>query len=262
MPENDPPVPSKQIMYKSSGLSCISSNTFHGNMPLSKQQLDFILSGIYQIQTTPAEFIVSLLRSEEHTDYNAVADIARRADEILESLRENEQARAKTLDWASKMTTKTYAEQIRALVQKNAGLQFSAHDTTSERLATFNIQELAVRMQNLAPALWDLLDSLLAADQSLNARRNARQEERAAKATPRKGRAQADGDIAMREPDEAHSDAHDEVHEQGAEDAAERRKGLVTIVSMFVRRYSSWNKTHVDFPIEKGRLLERHGAEL
>ncbi|KAJ7702952.1 hypothetical protein B0H14DRAFT_2164322, partial [Mycena olivaceomarginata] len=56
-----------------------------------------------------------------------------------------------------------YAQLIRDLADKDNGWHFSAANTSAKQLQNFRIEDMAVRMQALAPELWDMLGLLLSA---------------------------------------------------------------------------------------------------
>jgi hypothetical protein len=95
-------------------------------------------------------------------------------EEILEFLINHSKAGSIALRWACRRTTATYTSEVARLVQRENGLHFTAKKTTAERLREFDINALASKMQALAPNLWSLLDSLLAADSKVNYKREWR----------------------------------------------------------------------------------------
>jgi hypothetical protein len=69
-------------------------------MPLSKLQLDEILMKLNSYTPSPADLIVTLLGSADYIDHDAVHDIHRKTDEILESLAQNPGTSVDAIHWA------------------------------------------------------------------------------------------------------------------------------------------------------------------
>jgi hypothetical protein len=57
-----------------------------------------------------------------------------------------------------------YASSIRELTRKEHGWHFSALRASAKQLEDFRIEDMAEKMKNLAPELWDMLGSVLLAD--------------------------------------------------------------------------------------------------
>ena len=58
------------------------------------------------------------------------------------------------------------------LTRKETGFYFLARKTTESKLLEFNIPEMAMKMKDLAPHLWELLNILLEANPRLTNKRN------------------------------------------------------------------------------------------
>lgn len=204
-----------------------------------------ILAAISHYGTTPSAFITTLLDSPNEDQYTqrAMNDIGNEIEVVLEHLFSHDQLRERARQWACKHTTKLYESQVIALTRRETGLHFTAKNTTEQKLKEFDIHLLAQKMQNLAPDLWELMGGLLAADSTINRKRERRQRKKPAKLVEPVQR--DDGDIDMRDvgdSDEDYWEGVDDIAGLGDEDdepedkeeqVHERFLGLVTIVSSF-----------------------------
>ncbi|KAF8154632.1 hypothetical protein B0H34DRAFT_660621 [Crassisporium funariophilum] len=121
---------------------------------------------------------------------------------LLRIFLEAEGARDTVIAWANKTAIQeTYQPQILCLTRKESGFQLSATTMTEEALTTFNIEDLAARMEVLAPDLWALLGILLSANGTNNQRRRVPKGPRSARASKGndadKGKELGDGNINM-----------------------------------------------------------------
>ncbi|KAF8168746.1 hypothetical protein BJ912DRAFT_862514, partial [Pholiota molesta] len=104
-----------------------------------------------------------------------------KATEICNVLKDCEVTKSAILDWAQHTINTIYSSEIMALTHKDSGLHFSATTMTEERLRSFDISVLCKQMEDQAPTVWVMLDSLFAADPKLQykcewARNKAKQE--------------------------------------------------------------------------------------
>jgi hypothetical protein len=160
--------------------------------------------------------------------------------EILTALKAHPQTSKSTLEWASDMMKAQYAQSIQELTKTEHGWHFSALRASAKQLEDFRIEDMAEKMQQLAPELWDMLGVVLSAD-----RRQIRTK------TGFSDEQEPDGDQVMGDEDETDNaqpggvDSHEEP--AGADDvniadssnpnftrktrtAAERREALGIIV--------------------------------
>jgi hypothetical protein len=90
---------------------------------------------------------------------------------ILQFLIDHSKAGAIASRWAHQRMMATYVSEVSHLVQRTNGFHFTVKKTTAEQLREFDIDDLSSKMSILAPDLWSLLDSLLAADSKINYKR-------------------------------------------------------------------------------------------
>jgi len=134
----------------------------------------------------------------------------------------------KTWAWANNLIKRKYSQDIRDLADIESGWHFGALKASEKKLTDFRIEDMAEKMQELAPELWDLLGLMLTAN---------------SQEAWQKREADAEGDIKMDEQpadEEAEywRDCDDEfVVEEPMESLsdpdrmAKRRKALLKIVS-------------------------------
>ncbi|KAF8167142.1 hypothetical protein B0H34DRAFT_812416, partial [Crassisporium funariophilum] len=117
---------------------------------------------------------------------------------ICNMLKDCELTKLAILDWAHHTVNTIYSSEIMALAHKDSGLHFSAANMTEERLRSFNISVLCKQMEDQAPMVWAMLDSLLAADPKLQYKRDwARNKAKQGEPNKRTKAAASDGDIEM-----------------------------------------------------------------
>ena len=179
---------------------------------------------------TASGFVLSLLRDNRLQDQPCVQNLIDQTDEILLAFYEHPKSSKSTLAWANDMVKSRYAESIRELAKKENGWHFGALQASAKKLQEFRIEDMAQKMEELAPELWDLLGLMLSADK--------RQMERIAKQTNSR---EADGDQVMGNVEDEEEDiqvddmnieeASNLNHSRNPRSLGERREALVTIVS-------------------------------
>jgi hypothetical protein len=179
---------------------------------------------------TASNFVLSLLQDSRLQDLPCVQNLIDQTNEILLAFYEHPKSSKLTLEWASDLIKSRYAESVRELAKKENGWHFGALRASAKKLQEFRIEEMAQKMEELAPELWDLLGLMLSADR--------RQTERIAKQTKAQ---EADGDQVMGnvedKPEEIMIDnmnieeASNPNYSRNPRSLAECREALVTIVS-------------------------------
>ncbi|KAF8170079.1 hypothetical protein BJ912DRAFT_861513 [Pholiota molesta] len=148
------------------------------------------------------DLLITILTDPAYKDHPTTVSIKKAATNILHAFQEAEGIHDVVVEWADKITIQEkYQPQMLRLAQKESGFWFSATTMTEEALTTFDIEELASRMQDLAPDVWKLFGILLSADVVNNHRRQARALHRVTKMTKgnaaQQGKDLGDGDIDM-----------------------------------------------------------------
>jgi hypothetical protein len=107
--------------------------------------------------------MVSILRHPDFSEHHAVDDLLGHSEDVLNAFLHHPKTSQSTLAWAHGVIKLKYVQLIRDLADKDNGWHFSAANTSAEQLQNFRIEGMAVRMQALAPELWDMLGLLLSA---------------------------------------------------------------------------------------------------
>jgi len=193
-----------------------------------------VIQSLETCNVTASDFVLSLLRDNRLQDQPCVRNLIDRTDEILLAFYEHPMLSKSTLAWANDLVKSRYAESVRELAKKENGWHFGALRASTKKLQEFRIEDMAQKMEDLAPELWDLLGLMLSADK--------RQTERIAKRTKSQD---TDGDQVMGNVEDEEEDIRvDDVNIEEASNPnrsrnprslAERREALVTIVSRFFK---------------------------
>ncbi|KAJ7896350.1 hypothetical protein B0H14DRAFT_2306070, partial [Mycena olivaceomarginata] len=107
--------------------------------------------------------MVSILRHANFSEHPAVDDLLDHSEDVFNAFLHHPRTSQSTLAWAHGVIKLKYAQLIRDLADKDNGWHFSAANTSAKQLQNFRIEDMAVRMQALAPELWDMLGLLLSA---------------------------------------------------------------------------------------------------
>lgn len=117
----------------------------------------------------PAAFLAGLIESEEYNDH-ACDLFINHSELVLNGLNTYLGPSALT-DKVQRTMQRVYADEILALSDKNTGFHFRASKANAAQLAGFSLQDMGLKMQELAPKLWKLLNILLSADVDSQERR-------------------------------------------------------------------------------------------
>jgi len=205
----------------------------------ASDQLRKVIQLLETHNVTCSNLVLSLLQDAELQGQPCSNDLVDHASEILSAFHKHPGSSKSTFEWASNVMKARYAQSVTELTRKENGWHFGALHTSAEQLKDFKIEEMAEKMEDLAPELWDLLGLLLSAD-----KRQTKRRQRDAKAR------EADGDQIMgstdgvdpsgRRRENVEDDAMvDDVnigeasnpnYGQSFSTAVERREALATIV--------------------------------
>lgn len=137
---------------------------------LSPHRLNAILTTLSRdYQTTPAVLILSLLRSREHQEDEAVNDFACRSNELLEEMQLHPRCSGTFLERARFTVTGRCKEEITELASRSGEYHFKAKTMTEEQIRAYKVSEAIQETSRCAPMLWGILSSLLAVDETVNA---------------------------------------------------------------------------------------------
>ncbi|TDL14196.1 hypothetical protein BD410DRAFT_734472, partial [Rickenella mellea] len=132
-----------------------------------------ILDALEHVRCSPSQFFITLVTNPLYSNHPAVGQLLSRTEDILYALQNHPEGLRALDNWAEKTATKVYTRELVAIT-KQSSLHFSAKNATPEVLEHFRIESMAENMQATAPRLWRLVLCLLAADEELEHRRDAR----------------------------------------------------------------------------------------
>ena len=113
---------------------------------------------------TLPELVISLLQDPRLQNHAALDGLVTHTTEILTALAAHQSTSKSTLKWASDLMKARYAQSIRELTRKEHGWHFSALRASAKQLEDFRIEDMAEKMEQLAPELWEMLSAVLSAD--------------------------------------------------------------------------------------------------
>jgi hypothetical protein len=94
-----------------------------------------------------------------------VQNLIDQTDEILLAFYEHPQSSKSTLAWVNDLVKSRYVESVRELAKKENGWHFGALQASAKKPQEFRIEDMAQKMEDLAPELWDLLGLMLSTDE-------------------------------------------------------------------------------------------------
>ncbi|KAF8909610.1 hypothetical protein CPB84DRAFT_1668297, partial [Gymnopilus junonius] len=153
----------------------------------------------------------ALLIYPEYSDHNITISLVNDPSGIARTLINAERTHNMMLSWTQSFVQEIYQFQMQCLIDKKNGFHFFTKNMTEEQLRNFSIEDLAQRMQTIAPDLWDLFGSLLAADPRINYQRAWVRNRKLTKE-------RSDGDIAMEDVSAAADDDVDEYFQEFGSD--------------------------------------------
>jgi hypothetical protein len=131
---------------------------------MASHMLQSILSSFEISKTTASEFVLSMLKDAKYENHPCTEDLVRNSKNILEAFLEHPQSSETTFIWANNIMKRKYAEDIRDLADKDNRWHFGASHATESKLRNFRVEDMARKMQHMAPELWDLLGVILSAN--------------------------------------------------------------------------------------------------
>src|ERR1700678_2751162 len=121
---------------------------------------------------TTSQFVLTLL-TKDFSGQTASRDLLNHINEIFSAfILYDDTSRQTALQCAFNTATNTLQEEMCLLTRKETGVHFLARKTTESKLLEFNIPEMAMKMKDLAPHLWELLNILLEANPRLTNKHN------------------------------------------------------------------------------------------
>jgi hypothetical protein len=94
-----------------------------------------------------------------------VQDLADHTEDLLNAFLQHPELGEATLKWANRTVSMNHAKMLKNISNKDSGWHFNASRISGDRLSRFELDDMARRMQRLAPDLWGMLDVLFAVNQ-------------------------------------------------------------------------------------------------
>jgi hypothetical protein len=196
------------------------------------EQLQKAIELLESLNVTPCDLILSLLQDPWLQTLSSARNLTDHAADILSAFRDHPKSSASTMTWAMTVVKARYAKSIKELTEKENGWHFSALRATASQLQEFHIEDMAQKMEDLAPELWDLLGTMLTADRG-PARMQEEDGDQIMEGIQNDERAclnEGEGDKELVADDVNIADASNPNRAQNPWTTAQRREALVTIV--------------------------------
>jgi hypothetical protein len=117
-----------------------------------------ILLYFHQNNLLLSDFLLTLLSDVQLSTDPIVNDLKIKSDKVVTVLLNTSTDFMQAQHDAMKQI---YKAEVTELAKPDHGLHFSASNVSVEQLESFQMDEMATRMAQIAPYLWDLLDTLL-----------------------------------------------------------------------------------------------------
>src|SRR6267378_5866108 len=84
-------------------------------------------------------------------------DLLHNSRSLLSAFLEHPQSSNDAWKWASFVVKQKYSQSIRDLAEKDTGWHFGVMHSSERKLLDFQTEDMAIKMQQLVPDLWDML---------------------------------------------------------------------------------------------------------
>ena len=107
---------------------------------------------------------LTLLLNEPTYNNPCTKDLLRNSLNLFATFLKHPKQSDRTWAWASNLIKQKYSPDIQDLADIENGWHFGTLKASEKKLADFRIEDMAEKMQQLAPELWDLLRMMLTAN--------------------------------------------------------------------------------------------------
>jgi hypothetical protein len=111
-------------------------------------------------------FLLNLLHTPVYKDDLCTLNIIQNARGIVDGFNLHTPSKELLLAWVHTAVKTMYSTEIKQLIA-NKEWQFNASQASALQIQEFRIEDMATKMQGLAPELWGILDLLLMGEQRL-----------------------------------------------------------------------------------------------
>ena len=131
---------------------------------MSTSTIQELLTNFERTGISVEDFISTLLTTSDYQFHPLAQSLKNNIKNILDVFQTTESTSEVVASWALTAANDVYQSQMETLTDKESGFHFLAKSTTEEKLTTFNMENVASQIRNIAPDLWSLFDILLRAD--------------------------------------------------------------------------------------------------
>ena len=125
-------------------------------MFVSPSQLTSLIGCIREAGSTPAEFILQILRSDSH---DAAMNIMANVDLVLEAI--YVRGESVVLQWARDITFSQCEMEVIPLTLSKSGFHFHAEKTTEDKINNFSLEASVQKFRSEAPTVWEFLGLIM-----------------------------------------------------------------------------------------------------
>ena len=116
-------------------------------------QIQTVCNSLVDSNTTASSFVLALLTQREYDSNLCTQNLLHNSRSIFSAFLEHPQSSTDAWKWASSAVKQKYGQSIRELAEKDTGWHFGAMPTSETKLLDFQIKDMAIKMQQLAPEL-------------------------------------------------------------------------------------------------------------
>ncbi|KAI6012049.1 hypothetical protein EDC04DRAFT_2609618 [Pisolithus marmoratus] len=124
----------------------------------NSQKVDYLLNTFWLLQIMLPQFILGLLSSQKYQNDPVVLGFASQINNIIEIFSKySETGKQNVQALANNIAMEMYVDEVERIAAEGSGLHFDATHANVQQLEGFNIDELAWKMKQDAPHLWEML---------------------------------------------------------------------------------------------------------
>ena len=117
-------------------------------------KLQNVLQCFTDVDMTAYTFLTLLLNEPTYNDHPCTKDLLENSSNLFATFLRHPKSSDKTWAWASNLIKQKYSQDIRDLAGIESGWHFDARKASEKKLTDFRIEDMAEKMQELAPELW------------------------------------------------------------------------------------------------------------
>lgn len=126
----------------------------------SQAALDHVSAAFRTSGLSVSDYIIALLENQTLAESPCTINLVNNAKRIIKAFSCHPYSQDLAFDWATATIQKKYSQSIKNLVAREQW-HFNASHASAQELENFQIEDMALKMKELAPDLWLMLDILL-----------------------------------------------------------------------------------------------------